>query len=234
MAFDTTRQRVVSFGGFGSASLDDPWEWDGTNWSEALPTTRPGPSYAPGIAWDGVRQRIVLVTGTGTGPGPTETWEWDGTTWVLRMPAVSPPPRPEHQVAWDAARQRLVHYGGASTWLWDGTTWALHPQTPPPVRPKPTMAYDADQQQVVLFGGSFMTDMWSWNGASWLQRTPVTSPPQRLSQVMAYDATRRRLTLYDGMNTWRLPALKLQAGSEGAPSAAGARSSRLESRAPAG
>jgi hypothetical protein len=34
LAFDSTRERIVLFGGVaGSAVLADTWEWDGTEWT---------------------------------------------------------------------------------------------------------------------------------------------------------------------------------------------------------
>src|SRR5438874_3914689 len=40
MAYDSTRERVVLFGGTdGSGFLGDTWEWDGTDWIQKTPAT---------------------------------------------------------------------------------------------------------------------------------------------------------------------------------------------------
>ena len=55
MAYDAVRQRVVLFGGWGSSGrrLNDTWEWDGVNWTQATPTQSPAARHASTTATTG-------------------------------------------------------------------------------------------------------------------------------------------------------------------------------------
>ena len=70
-----------------------------------------------------------------------------------------------------------------------------------PGRGDHAMAFDAARQRVVLFGGYSLGDTWSWDGATWTQRTPAASPPARYGHAMAYDAVRQRVVLFGGADT---------------------------------
>ncbi len=61
-------------------------------------------------------------------------------------------------------------------------------------------AYDAARERVVLFGQG---ETWEWDGASWLQRSPVHAPAETWGAGMAYDESRRRVVLFGGPGeTW--------------------------------
>ncbi|MCA8967768.1 MAG: peptidase S8, partial [Planctomycetes bacterium] len=62
LTYDAARSRVVLFGGrdvgpSGGAS-DDTWEWDGTNWTERFPATRPDARGWYGLTYDLARTRV--------------------------------------------------------------------------------------------------------------------------------------------------------------------------------
>ena len=63
----------------------------------------PGRGYHA-MAYDAVRQRVVLFGGSNTNTILNDTWEYDGTTWTQRTPATSPSARGAHAMAYDAAR----------------------------------------------------------------------------------------------------------------------------------
>ncbi|MCA8964786.1 MAG: hypothetical protein KDC48_07860 [Planctomycetes bacterium] len=81
------------------------------------------------------------------------------------------------------------------------------PATSPSPRTRPAMAFDGNA--TVLFGGADISgfpptnfaDTWTWNGATWTQRSPATSPPARHFAGMAHDVQRARTVLYGGLNT---------------------------------
>lgn len=182
MAYDSTRQRTVLFGGVGvdgngnAIRLDDLWEWDGTSWAQRTPTgNRPSFRDSTTAAFDG--SRFILFGGYGgTAQGPSmalpETWAWNGTSWALQS---SPSPANYNmQMAWDLRRQRLVRFGGNY--------------------PMP------------------LADTWEWDGASWTQRTVATSPPARASQGMVWDNARGKIVMFGGVgnsgalaDTWEYP-----------------------------
>ncbi|MDQ3991470.1 MAG: kelch repeat-containing protein, partial [Actinomycetota bacterium] len=65
LAYDEARRRIVLFGGLGPTGcpggkcefLDDTWVWDGEDWTEARPATRPPGRSRHAIAYDDARQR---------------------------------------------------------------------------------------------------------------------------------------------------------------------------------
>src|SRR5262249_3087784 len=151
----------------------------------------PPPRRDPGLAYDSVRNRVVLFGGF-SGAQLGDTWEWDGNSWLQRP---TPPllwPRENLALAFDAARGRTVLFGGytivspfvfgayfADTWEWDGNTWfAMTPATSPPARAYHGLCYDSSRAVTVLFGGagptSYLADTWEWNGSTWTPKAPLS------------------------------------------------------------
>jgi hypothetical protein len=129
LVYDSHRERVVLFGGWGADGLlNDTWEWDGTAWT-MMSSTGPSPRFATRIAYDERRQRVVLFGGRDSSGDLADTWTWDGTTWT-RVATAGPPVRNVHGLAYDRRRERVVLYGGfhsperlQDTWTWDGARW---------------------------------------------------------------------------------------------------------------
>lgn len=142
MAYDAARQRVVLFGGRVAAPairvVDDTWEWDGANWRQLFPTTPPPARDHHAMAYDPIRQRVVMFGGTTTaGLSANDVWEWDGSNWALTPAAGTiPVARVGHAMAFDAASGRVVLFGGdvatatgglftvGGTYEWDGASWS--------------------------------------------------------------------------------------------------------------
>jgi hypothetical protein len=213
LAYDPVRRRAVLFGGTGSSTLNDTWEFDGTDWALRSPANRPSVRRAFGFAQDTGRGRAVLFGGsTGTGSWLADTWEWDGSDWALRAPASSPSARFGTALAYDSVRGVSVLFGGsnnasnfADTWEWNGTDWVQRfPSVSPPARRYHALVYDSVRRRTVLFGGfdtAARNDTWEWDGASWTQRTPATQPPANLQLGACFDRNRGRVVLF-GTNTW--------------------------------
>jgi hypothetical protein len=173
-AYDGARKQVVVFGG------EATWTWDGSNWMETLPDTRPPAMSGMAIAYDSARAKVVVF-----GETDGATWLWDGTNWERKAPVHSPPKRSCYAMAYDQARSQVVLFGGeaspgqylSDTWVWDGTEWRQKfPARAPNARSRHAMVYDAERQEVVLFGGetsqngALPDDTWVWNGAEWSSR----------------------------------------------------------------
>jgi hypothetical protein len=133
MAYDASRGQVVLFGGdFDSASVNDTWTWNGTDWTERAPAHSPPARQAMGMAYDAARGQIVLFGGFDNSGVLGDTWTWDGTDWTEPAPAHSLPARYAMGMAYDAGRERIVLYGGfngtylGDTWTWDGADWSVH------------------------------------------------------------------------------------------------------------
>jgi hypothetical protein len=93
MAYDTARQGVVLFGGFGGPTggtpLADTWTWDGSTWSPQNPATSP-PAGRAVMVYDPGIQRAVLVGVIDNSSFPSrDIWEWDGVTWTPRAPVMT-------------------------------------------------------------------------------------------------------------------------------------------------
>jgi hypothetical protein len=204
---DTTRQRVVVFGGAGSAVFGDTWEWDGTAWANRAPATAPAPRYIHAMAYDSSRARTVLFGGTATGiTALGDTWEWDGTTWTQRTPATSPAARTGHSMAFDPTRQRVVLFGGSTqlgdTWEWDGTTWRSI-TTSSPVPPFAQIEFYPPLGEVVAHGmtstGATASELWSYDGSRWARVQASPAAPARFAHAMTYDPIQRSLVLDGGV-----------------------------------
>lgn len=118
MVYDERRRQVVLFGGnpqMGTGiRLDDTWTWDGSNWQQRFPTSRPPARGSHMMVYDSGRDRAVVYGGaTGSGSFFRDTWEWDGTTWVQRQPITRPRANWNGLAAtYDDARQQVVLFGG--------------------------------------------------------------------------------------------------------------------------
>jgi hypothetical protein len=229
MAFDSTRNRVVLFGGATSAGeQQDTWEWDGAAWVDKTPAgTKPPARREHALAYDSQRGRLVLFGGMG-GTGPLQdVWEWDGTSWLDRtLVGTKPSARSLHTMAFDSARGKVVMFGGVAgiipmqdVWEWDGTSWVDKTPTgnKPAARFGHAMAYDSTRARVVVFGGNVnpahAQDLWEWDGSAWVDKTPAaTKPSGRGNHAMAYDSARGRTVLFGGISfdyqqdTWELEA----------------------------
>lgn len=180
MAFDSTRNLTVLFGGGGSNYLDDLWEWNGTTWTLRTATVRPeGRKWASG-AYDPTRQRFVVFGGFTT-PGPTDTaWEWNGTAWTPRTLSPRPAARYAGAMAFDPSRGKLVMFGGTSvgitgalgdTWTLDANGWTQLALTGPSARAEHKLVWSPTRQRLVLAGGLangvYLTDAWELGPSGW-------------------------------------------------------------------
>jgi hypothetical protein len=235
MAYDSIRQRVVSFGGYNGVYLGDTWEWDGVSWMSG-PVTGPGLRADSFMPFDSARGVMVLFGGqAANGSIRGDTWEFNGIDWT--QPATTgPPARWIQRMAYDSVRGVTVMFGGRSpsgllsdTWEWNGTTWTQIVVQGPQARYGHAMAYDSDRQVVVLFGGQngfpfgqgVLGDTWEYDGSSWTQ-VPITGPSSRTFVKMVYDPSRQRMVLFGGYNgtttvndTWELVTTTTGIGSDG-------------------
>lgn len=64
LAYDSAHSDVVLFGGSNGnpnlAGLGDTWTWNGTNWTQASPQTKPPARYSHAMAYDAMHQQTVL------------------------------------------------------------------------------------------------------------------------------------------------------------------------------
>jgi hypothetical protein len=229
-AYDSRDHALILFGGATAADVRaDLWRWHDGTW-HVSPATGPEPRTFPAMAYDSVRDEVVLFGGSRVlfGDGTTmpgmldDTWVLRSEEWV-RVYGVGPGPRAEAAVAYDSRRGRTVMFGGrltspggvtrlGDTWEWDGLRWIRSSTSGPTPRSGAAMAWHPELQAVVLFGGSGgpLGDTWSWDGRAWT-RLPIPPAPGRFNTVMAWDPSSRRLVRFGGWNgtgrtsdTWEL------------------------------
>ncbi|MDO8630142.1 MAG: kelch repeat-containing protein, partial [Phycisphaerales bacterium] len=222
MAFDSTRNVTVLFGGgsgpyYNGPTFGDTWEWDGVIWT---PRSNGGPSPRIGhaMAYDTLRGVSVLFGGA-LYDYSGETWEWDGAAWRIRADS-GPMAQSWHAMAYDNTRGVTVLQGLwttdwtnslPATWEWDGVQWAQQAQpcvqwSPhPPGVPQPMygagLVFDSARKVAVLFGQGDLynpNDTWEWDGATWAERV-VSPPPPRWDHSMAYDIARGVTVLFGGV-----------------------------------
>ena len=111
MAFDAARGVTVMFGGLrDNVRLAETWLWDDEigQWRRVDAAASPSPRDGHAMAYDPVRQRVVLFGGQADGPTwLADTWEWDGVTWIQRSPATSPPMRAHAAMAFDPTHNKM-------------------------------------------------------------------------------------------------------------------------------
>ncbi len=164
LAYHELSGKTLLFGGVsasGTNKLDDTWEWDGLDWSQASQSVSPEARDFHALAYDALRGRVVLFGGRdASGLDLVDTWEWDGTLWTRRTPTTSPSRRHDHAMTYDEGRGRVVLYGGSQgavtssltdTWEWDGSNWLLRsPVGHPDSSFMSDAVYDRSEQRVIL------------------------------------------------------------------------------------
>jgi hypothetical protein len=199
-----------------------------TDWVALNPANVPGGRGGHAMAYDSLRDQIVLFGGNIAGLGfQSDTWIFDGTTWTQVNPATIPPARAGHPMAYDPQRGRCVMYGGipsgggalSDTWEWDGTNWILvnTPTSPPSLRSQP-MVWHPIRGTVVMWGGfdgtADISDTWEYNGVDWSQIVTQNAPTPRRASDMAYDPSSGGLLLFSGWqqgaDTWFFNGLDWQ------------------------
>jgi hypothetical protein len=226
MAFDSARCVAVLFGGadnFGNY-LGDTWEWSGnTNtWEQREPAASPPTRASASMAYDPVRQKMVMWGGW-NGGRDVLTWEYDGSTWRSFSPPNHPMGRDKHVMVYDAQLDKLVLFGGKvntgpqggdqnDTWLYDLTihTWNQHLTTvQPSPRANQAMVYDSTRQVVILFGGFgplngtvVLGDTWEWAGSDWIQVPTPNHPSPRWLSGFSYDPVNAEMLVFGGHQTY--------------------------------
>lgn len=171
MVFDPVRSRVVLFGGLDGGDpakyflQDDTWEYDGTTWTKLATTGAIPPRRLHGMAWDGARNRVVVVSGIVPGPGTTSSSQ---DTWELTNPGTG--------------------------WVWTCTAGAspCPTVTHPSSRYAVSLAFSPVNNSMVLFGGltavsgftQNASDTWFYSGTGWVVQSPAISPSGRSASVL--------------------------------------------------
>lgn len=222
-----TNGPAVLFGGQSDQTtyLDDTWTFDSTTltWAQVPPGPAPSVRSAFEMAYDPIRDRVVLFGGWNGGLWLNDTWEWDGTNWLPMSPVNSPEVRDWHAMAFDPVSQTVIMFGGhnlnrwpagpntlGDMWSWDGNDWTqLSPATMPFMRFGHEMVLDQKRNRVVMWGGSSRQssavgavshfETWEWDGSNWTQITTANTPTANTFMGLVYDPRRERVVCYGGI-----------------------------------
>lgn len=225
MAYDSSRGRVVLFGGETRAPdgsqiyLRDLWEWDGAGW-HLRAMNGPSPRADAGMTYDVGRKRTILYGGqfsAGIMEARGAVWEWDGEEWHTNETVfVSSYSQSAGGMVYDSFRQTVV-YGpmqenttSGRFWDWDGTRWIL--RTSETFDPEyffnfsgnenGAFAFDGYRRRTVWFGGRrgvVDNKTGFFDGEDWtsLTTSPIL-PAARSETAMAYDSRRRAVVMFGG------------------------------------
>ena len=233
-AWDSTRNRLIVFGGFPTY-LNDVWALDLVHdrWTLLEPIgTPPTPRYGASAVYDPAHDRLIVIGGRDAASERIDCWQLslsDPPTWTeISPPSGAPAPRSFHVACWDAARQRVVMFGGHDGAGMLNDTWALELSgspawsaialggVRPPARDLAGATYDSARDRMVMFGGwnsQFLNDTWTLslsNPTQWNALATVHRPPARREIPIAYDSNRDRIVLFGGndlsfrRDTWEL------------------------------
>jgi hypothetical protein len=226
IAPDPIAGATVLFGGLDPAvtpsPVNDTWVWDGTNWSQKSPLTRPAPRSDHAMSsGSGGTSNVVMFGGT-FGGFLNDTWVWNGITWTAMTPLSKPSGRIGHVMAYDAAHREVVLFGGLSstggdgtgtsiilndTWIWNGSDWTQRfPLVNPPPMYRPAMAFDSVSHKMVLYSGNaqYGSDLqtWEWDGNNWKSINTAINTllglTWRFGYSMVFDPTRQQVLLFGG------------------------------------
>jgi hypothetical protein len=231
LAYDSQRQRIVLFGGTPSApitiieedssehagtfcdgpALGDTWEWDGSHWENRSPVSFPPGRERHALAYDELRQRVVLFGGSRGGDEEADnlndTWEWDGATWTQIFPRNSPSARVGHEMVYDDTLKKVVLFGGlglpytvfGDVWEWDGSNWTQRTVATYPQHVGP-LAFNPDRDRVTLFSNDpteTRGGLWEWNGSTWGLLTPSSNTAPQSAAAMVFDPQRDAMLLVE-------------------------------------
>jgi hypothetical protein len=219
MCYDSDRKRVYLWGGDGATFYADLWAYDGNDWTLLNNTltayTGPNPTTTPEIAYDSIRQKLVMVRNQSSATTQnSQTYEYDPVTnqWTLMSASNGFPAGYGGAIGFDSSRGVAVHLiaqGGAQLTIvssrWNGAAWAADlMQSNSLINCIFTnMAYDTTRRRLVIFGGtpgsgSYKTESYFYTGGLWnllLPAGPPSSPPQNTAWplAIAYDSHRRAM-----------------------------------------
>jgi hypothetical protein len=211
--FDSTRQRIVLFGGFVATAQSDTWLWDGQTW---MKSDASGPSARTHAALADVArdQTVVLFGGSSANAILRDTWEFDGVTWTERATPDDLVAPEQPAMAYDPNTERAYLVDGVGvTWAFRDHAWKrVDTQGSPPARSGVATAYDPWRRRIIRFGGAeagvALGGLWELVGTTW-QEVPLygASPPARPVPALAPLPEVRGLVLFGGVgsgDTWIL------------------------------
>ncbi len=173
--YDPARRRMIIFGGFGGAYLNDTWALSLTgvpSWTPLMPSGAwPSARVGHSAIYDPLRDRMIIFGGNSYSLHPYMSDVWalslsDPPAWTQLQPAGGPiSPRGNHSAIYDPVRDRMIVFGGLGGVSPDGEVWALSLTDPmawtllspssnaPDLLFKHRAVYDPVRDAMIVFGG---------------------------------------------------------------------------------
>jgi hypothetical protein len=206
-AFATSLATALTFASTAGAATDSRM------WTLASPATSPPARAGHAMAYDPVRQQVLVFGGYDDAGYRNDTWTWNGSTWTHQAPATSPAPRAGPGIAFDQVTHQLVMFGGytgssylGDTWTWDGSTYSWtrrNTATRPPKVSGPMLFTDPVTGHVDMFGGFdgvlFQNVTWQWTGTDWLNLHPASSATARGAAIAQLDPANHTVVMFSGI-----------------------------------
>ena len=193
MAYDSSRKRVVLFGGYELVDgqytrLNDIWEFYGNDWHEVTTDVAPSPRLGSAMVYHQRLERVFLFGGNTQpkkyGPGTGESWVLGDEIW--KIPFTEQPANVfDAAMAYDSKNDRVLRFGGwlgskrsHETWAFQNGGWEQLSAPGPSARNHSQMVYDEQNDRILLFGGhngpNVLGDLWVFKNGNWqvLLETP--------------------------------------------------------------
>jgi hypothetical protein len=207
----STTQTVIYTGGVCTntiSSVDDTYEWDGSNWNKVEVVSGTIRLFGAALAFDDNRQSAVLFGGTPPLGNPVaDTWIFGNKTWVPVIDPSRPGPRSLFAFATDPVNNTIWMLGGIDEvntlgdfWKYQSGAWeSVTADGTPASCSTPNSAYDTNRQKLVVVCADSGT--FEWDGAAWKPAAGLkTVPPARRFSSMAYDPNLKKIVLFGGFN----------------------------------
>jgi N-acetylneuraminic acid mutarotase len=228
MVFDTTRNRVVMFGGRkapadsdGQATyLNDTWVYDGENWTQIESAEVPPVRQFGVMTYDRVRDRVILYGGNVLAADEEsfdtrfDTWEFDGQQWTPVISGTVGPKVARPEIAYDATLNQtfLIGLNEAATaivmYRYDAAAkaWvAVTPTALPACVNEGHLLYRERTGKLMFFGGICVAntpateDVWEWdNAGNKWTKLTTSSFPRLAGQAVSYDPLRNEVIAFGG------------------------------------
>jgi cysteine-rich repeat protein len=193
MAFDSTLQKLVVFGGYtpSNTASNKTYTWDGTTWTDlSIVVAQPDGRYA--MAFVSSFPHPLLAGGaTPSVAYHDDTYQFTGSTWTApsSIPAIG------YEAVTDPLRRAYVLYGNGNTYELTASGYAPMQSGVPSVRTSPAFVADPLHDNVLMFGGGIAggnssSETWTYATGTWSQRTTTTTPPARQGARAAFDGAR--------------------------------------------
>jgi len=214
---------ILLFGGnavlFGGPSnpvhyLDDTWLFENNAWRQLITKEHPDARAEAAIAYDPVRQKVVLFGGRRSGEKwiDGDTWEFDGKGWSLKD-TTGPTARSGAVMVYDSKLKGVILFGGnpviskeknynGSMWLWNGTNW-ISMNSSAPLIFNSCMSYSTTEDFILRFGGwngsNRVHDTWIYkSGNDWRKLHVKRHPSARNHAAMVFNPDKDCFFLYGG------------------------------------